>query len=397
MIRGLSVGLLGLALACGSSSGPAPIQPLAVEYCEKCCDYCDENDPAFEQQTTTCERVTNEALTVVCQNETEAYYACVTRNVVDPPDPNELKCDATACETEWAARNLCLGTAPRDDVRVRILSVRIFNDRCSANIGYRGTGPTREGHPFPENSISSFLAAMDEGADGVQLDAAITEDGQIIVMHDDTLERTTERVPDTPDDNDCTGCVSAMTLDEIRACRLVDGAGNTTEERPPTLLEVYSAIGGNALINVELRVFEATSECPVGTDPEELVPAVLEEVTRIGGENRTIFSSLDATAAARVKTERPGYYSAIVSDNTEDAVALKQDAIHPDASVPKDTVTSALDEGLQVNVLVVDTALTDEQIAKLMEEQIEKGSTAIISNEPAILADVLAAHPPPCP
>jgi glycerophosphoryl diester phosphodiesterase len=347
---------LVLAVACGSSSGPAPIDPLAVEYCEKCCDSCDETDPAFEQQKASCERQINEALTVVCPDETEAYYACVTGNVVEPPDPNNLKCDTTACETEWAARNLCLGTAPRDDVRARIFSVRVFDDRCSANIGYRGTGPTREGHPFPENSISSFLAAMDEGADGVQLDAAITEDGEIVVMHENRLDLTT----------DCAGCVSDMTLDEIRACRLLDGAGNTTEERPPTLLEVYSAIGGTALINVELRV---------------------------------------ATAAALVKTERPGYYSAIVSDETgeaevEQAVELKQDAIHPDASVPKDTVTSARDADLQVNVLVVDTVdedTTDEQIADLMEEQIAKGSTAIIAAEPAILADVLAAHPPPCP
>ena len=65
-----------------------------------------------------------------------------------------------------------------------------------------------------------------------------------------------------------------MTLDEIRACRLLDGAGNTTEERPPTLLEVYSAIGGNALINVELNVFEATP-CLTPTAPgsKQLVPA----------------------------------------------------------------------------------------------------------------------------
>jgi glycerophosphoryl diester phosphodiesterase len=372
--------VIALAAACSSSPGDEPIDPLATAYCDAC------------SELSSCERVVTEALTIVCPDETRAWYTCATDNA----------CDEMPCELEWAERDLCMGRAPKDKVRVRILSVRVFNDRCSANIGYRGTGPTRKGHP-PENSISSFLAAMDEGADGVQLDAAITKDGEIIVMHDDTLERTTERVLDTPEDNDCTGCVSAITLDEIRACRLVDGAGNTTEERPPTLLEVYSAIGGNALINVELRVFEATSECPVGTDPEELVPAVLEEVARIGGENRTIFSSVDATAAALVKTERPGYYSAIVSDETgedevEQAVALKQDAIHPDASVPKDTVTSARDADLQVNVLVVDTAdLTDAQIADLMEEQIAKGSTAIITSEPAILADALAAHPPPCP
>ena len=138
------------------------------------------------------------------------------------------------------------------------------------------------------------------------------------------------------------------------------------------------------------------------------MPAVLEEVTRIGGEDRTIFSSRDATAAALVKTERPGYYSAIVSEDTgvaevDQAVALEQDAIHPFSAVSADTVAYARDpEGadLQVNVLVVDTVdedTTDEQIADLMEEQIAKGSTAIIAAEPAILADVLAAHPPPCP
>jgi hypothetical protein len=66
--------------------------------------------------------------------------------------------------------------------------------------------------------------------------------------------------------------------------------------------------------------------------------------------------------------------------------------------VSPDIVESALDQDLQVNVLVVDTAnLTDEQIATLMEEQVAKGSTAIITDAPAILADVLAAHPPPCP
>jgi glycerophosphoryl diester phosphodiesterase len=370
MIRGLCAGLLVLAVACSSSSGPPPIDPLATEYCAACSVF------------SGCEELITKTLNVVCPDETHAWYACVTDNA----------CDETPCETEWAARNLCLGTAPRDEVRVRIFGVRVFDDRCSANIGYRGTGPTREGHPLPENSISSFLEAMDKGADGVQLDAAITQDGKIVVMHDDTLDRTTN----------CTGCVSAMTLNEIQACRLLDGAGSPTDEPPPTLLEVYSAVDSTALINLQLKVFEPPCLTDM-TGREQLVPAALEEVARIGGEARTIFSSLDAAAATLVKAERPGYYSAIVSDETgqaevEQAVALQQDAIHPGASVSAETVQSARDADLQVNVLVVDTAdLTDEQIAALMEEQIAKGSTAIIANEPAILADVLAAHPPPCP
>ncbi len=46
----------------------------------------------------------------------------------------------------------------------------------SANLGHRGTGPTRAGHPFPGTSISSFVAAIDAGADGVSLDVEITLD-----------------------------------------------------------------------------------------------------------------------------------------------------------------------------------------------------------------------------
>ena len=350
MIRGLCVGVIVLAVACSSSSGDQPIDPLATAYCEAC------------SELSNCERVVTETLTILCPDETSAWYTCVT----------DAACDETACEVEWAARDLCLGRAPKDQVRVAIL-VR----RPSANLGHRGTGPTREGHPFPENSISSFEAAMEEGADGVELDVEITQDGQLIVMHDDTVDRTT----------DCTGCVSEMTFDEIRACRLLDGAGNPTDEQPPTLVEAYAALDGTALVNVELKVFGP--ECLTDTTgPEDLVPLALEEVARIGAENRTIFSSFDETAAELVKTERPGYYSALLtlvtrSEEVEKALLLNQDAIHPQLSVSGDIVQEALDSGLQVNIWTVNTA-------ELMQEQIDKGSTAIITNEPGVLADLLA-------
>ena len=353
MIRGLSIGLLLLlAVACDSSSGEEPIDPLATAYCEAC------------SEELTCERVVTETLTILCPDETRAWYSCVT----------EAACDETACEVEWAARDLCLGRAPKDKVRLAI-AIR----RPSANLGHRGTGETRKGHPFPENSISSFVAAMDEGADGIELDVEITQDGQLVVMHDDTVDRTT----------DCTGCVSEMTFDEVRACRLLDGDGVATEKRPPTLVEVYSALEDTALVNVELKVFGP--ECATDTTgPEELVPLALEEVTRIGAESRTIFSSFDETAAELVKTERPGYYSALLlpvaatgPEYVEKALLLNQDAIHPFLSVLAETVQEALDADLQVNIWTVNTE-------ERMQEQLDKGSTAIITDEPAILADLLA-------
>lgn len=260
---------------------------------------------------------------------------------------------------------------PKDKVRARIESLA-----PSANVGHRGTGPTREGHTFPENSISSFLAAMDEGADGIELDVEITQDGQLIVMHDDTLDRTTT----------CSGCVSERTFDEIRSCQLLDGAGNPTDERPPTLAEVYDAIDENALVNVELKVFD-TPCLTETTGPEQLVPLALEEVTQIGAEERTFFSSFDETAAELVKAQRPGYYSALLlfeteAEEVEKALLLGQDAIHPFFSVSADTVQDALGEGLQVNVWTVDTE-------ELMQAQIDKGCTAIITDEPLILAELL--------
>lgn len=348
-VRAGLMGLLLLTLGCGSSSGAPPIDPVTTAYCADC------------SELSNCERIVNQTILAACSDETRAWYSCTTANA----------CDFDACDSEFQTREICLRRAPKDFV-----AASIFARRPSANLGHRGTGPTRPGHPFPENSISSFLAAMEQGADGISLDVEITKDGKLIVMHDDTVDRTT----------DCTGCVSEMTFDEIRGCRLLDGAGEPTDEPPPTLLETYSAIDSTAIIDLELKVFG--DDCLTETTgPEQLTAAVLEEVARIGGERRTIFSSFDETVAGLVKTSRPGFYSALLSSNpgpdlVETALLLEQDAIHPLFSVTADVVQEALDAGLQVNVWTVN-------MADLMQAQIDKGSTAIITDEPAILADLL--------
>lgn len=263
-------------------------------------------------------------------------------------------------------------STPADDVRAQITSLA-----PAANLGHRGTGLTRAGHPFPENSISSCQEAIAQGADGVDIDVQMTKDGALIVMHDDTLDRTT----------DCTGCVGAMTFDEVRACRLVDGAGQPTDERPPTLSEIYAAIGGNALISIELKI--SGPPCLNETNgPAQMVPRALDEVSRAGEERRTMFSSFDETAAGLVKTEQPGYYSGLLSlesgpDLVQTASVLGLDAIHPSfLLVSADTVQSALAEELQVNVWTVDSA-------EEMQAQIDKGVTAITTDDPGILANLL--------
>jgi len=341
-----------VVLAACSSSGSDPIDPVAEAYCAEC------------SEQNNCERLITDTIEAFCTEETSAYYVCLTDN----------SCDDSACVAEWEDRNLCTGQAPKDKVRERIASL------APANLGHRGTGVTESGNPFPENSIPSFVAAIAEGADGIELDAVLTSDGEVIVMHDDTLDRTTN----------CTGCVSAMTFDEVRACRLLDGDGTATEERPPTLVGAYAVVSGNLLINIELKVYGEDCATPE-TAPDLLVDKVLEEVIAIGVQERTIFSSSNEGVVERVKMLQPGFYSALVSESpsealVERAVELEQDAIHPDISVTEATVQSALEAGLQVNVYGANTA-------EEMQAQLDKGATGIITDEPDVLADLLSAAP----
>lgn len=351
-MRRLSLGFLLCAAACGSSGG-TEINPVATEYCAMC------------SELGSCERVVTMTIEAFCTEENTSYYSCLTENA----------CDETACVAEWDARDLCMGFAPKDTVSSRILSYA-----PAANLGHRGTGPTRPENPYPENSVPSFEAAMGEGANGVELDAEITMDGRVVVMHDDTLDRTT----------DCTGCVSAMTFEEIRACRLLDGDGNPTNLLPPTLKEVYDAVGPDALVNVELKVFGEACITDT-TDAAALVEAALAEVIQIGGQRRTLFSSFDETAVQLLKAAQPGFYTALISNNpdaafVERAIELELDAIHPLLSISEENVQLALEAGLQVNVWGVNDPA-------LMQQQIDKGCTGIITDDPDVLAEVLSEQP----
>ena len=68
---------------------------------------------------------------------------------------------------------------------------------------------------FPENTLPSFQAALDAGLDMIELDVRMTRDGQLVVMHDDTVDRTT----------DGAGLLRDMTLEQVvnAIIELIDG------------------------------------------------------------------------------------------------------------------------------------------------------------------------------
>jgi len=99
-------------------------------------------------------------------------------------------------------------------------------------IGHRGAAGYE-----PENTLRGFERAVQLSADMVELDVHLCASGELVVIHDDTVDRTT----------DGSGRVGGMTLGELRA---LDAGGG---ERVPALDEVFAALHGRVAVDVELK------------------------------------------------------------------------------------------------------------------------------------------------
>ncbi|KFF07079.1 glycerophosphodiester phosphodiesterase [Flavobacterium reichenbachii] len=89
----------------------------------------------------------------------------------------------------------------------------------------------------PENTLIAFQKALDLNADGIELDVHLSADGHIIVIHDETIDRTT----------DGNGLVNSFSLSELKSF-LIDG-----KYKIPTLNEVFDLVDKKCLINIELK------------------------------------------------------------------------------------------------------------------------------------------------
>jgi len=94
----------------------------------------------------------------------------------------------------------------------------------------------------PENSVPGFQAAIDLGCDMLEVDVRETSDGKLVVMHDDTVDRTT----------DGSGNVDEMTLAEIEQLRL-RWDGEISELRVPTFQELLDMTDGKSLIYIDWK------------------------------------------------------------------------------------------------------------------------------------------------
>lgn len=117
---------------------------------------------------------------------------------------------------------------------------------------------------WPENSLLAFRNALALGADFLELDVHLSRDGEVMVIHDATLDRTT----------DGSGPVREHTAAELRALHLKDGGGAPTAEPVPTLDEVVAlAAAGQRQMLLEIKTDDRKRRYP---GIEEKVMAVLD-------------------------------------------------------------------------------------------------------------------------
>lgn len=188
-------------------------------------------------------------------------------------------------------------------------------------IAHRGAS----GH-FPENTLCAFQRAVECGADMCELDVQLSHDGALVVIHDDTVDRTTGG----------SGPVNAMTLAELKR---LDASAEFPEfkgERVPTLDEVLSSLKGRCALNIELKA----------PDVETKVCACIGAYDAF---DSVIVSSFDWTALARVKKIDHRIRIGLLAEHgamwmMAAALSMGADAIHPRVDLVTETLCGAAHE-----------------------------------------------------
>jgi len=231
-------------------------------------------------------------------------------------------------------------------------------DRCLV-IAHRGASAAA-----PENTMAAFALAIDLGADGVELDVRRSREGQLVVIHDASVDRVTGTA----------GEIAAMSLEEIRG---LDAGGRFNPrfvgERIPTLREVLSLARGRLLVDIELKVAGIESQ-------------VLEAVRSAGMHDHVLITSFLEDAVAASSAQGRGIAAGLLQEKSEVDRAF-------DLGVPVylPSIRALSDEVMQAcrarGVRVIPwTVRTDEEARRA----VEFGVHGIITDDPTLTRAALA-------
>jgi glycerophosphoryl diester phosphodiesterase len=238
-------------------------------------------------------------------------------------------------------------------------------------IGHRGASATA-----PENTLAAFTQALDEGADGVEVDAWQCATGEVVVIHDEETTRTCgERL-----------LVPAAPLGALR--RLDAGSWKGARfrgERIPLLREVFEALPGS-VINVELKGRP-------GRPGQALASAVARVVADAGATARVIVSSFDFFLVRAFRAAAPRAATGLLFEPAWHwplrvglaAAWLRPSALHPDLRLcTSERLAGWQAGGRAVNVWTVDAP---DEVARLTRA----GVAGLVCNGPGAVRRLVDA------
>ena len=241
-----------------------------------------------------------------------------------------------------------------------------------ARLAARAGAPWIGGHRgdaerAPENTLPAFTAAIAAGAQLVECDVRMTADGRLAVIHDPTVERTTDGV----------GAVAAMTWAQLRALDAGGWFGPAFRgARVPELAELLALARGRCGVVVEVK-----SEPEAPADP---VAPLLEAVRAAGMADEVVVVGFDHRLVAAVAQAAPGLLTGLnLAGRPLDPAGLCRAAGAAVLSVEWESADVALgaqlhDAGMQLLVWTVDDRLA-------LGRARAAGADAVLTNRPSSL------------
>ncbi|MFC4679783.1 glycerophosphodiester phosphodiesterase [Exiguobacterium aestuarii] len=217
---------------------------------------------------------------------------------------------------------------------------------------------------YPENTLTAFKSAL-PFVDGIELDVHLSKDGRLMVIHDETVDRTTNG----------TGWVKDMTIHELRQLRIKG------YERIPTLEEVFALIKRNdATLNVELK-----------TD-QYAYPGIerlaLEAVDEFQLTARVVFSSFNRETLIRIRDISPTARLAVLtqegdSDIVSFAETIRAEAIHAQAAFVGSTAWEEMGRTtMQTRLYTINNVqdVPEVPVAAIMTDEVERFAKQVYNN-----------------
>jgi len=242
------------------------------------------------------------------------------------------------------------------------------------NVAHRGTGTNTPDNPFPENTLEAFAQGAVEGAQMIELDVIHSADGVLMVIHDESVDRTT----------DGTGCVGDLTAAELK---MLDAAAGTSLEGTgvtiPTLDEVLAATALD--VNIEIKVH--TGDCST-TDRDLAAADVVAAIAGDTSGRRFVVSSFDADVLTAVHDVEPSIYLgllALVPDDAAVAEARGFDALNLLSVNVRDR-----DDVEAIRAHGLDVVVWTENGAANIDNHLTSGVDMIITDEPDVVETVRA-------